>query len=179
VNSCSFSNRLLRNLSNPENPVIDPEEYQNRVKEELIKKGLLGENNFIDEWKRKGTEVNPLQITEITADSIIRAGEENKPVNYQGPTRVYFRLENRYHTHLPIPVYKCPTAGKVNVSIEVDRDGSVVAAKIDHTGSTTTDPCLTEAALRSANVTRFNSDATAPPRQEGSITFHFVAQQQD
>lgn len=167
---------IVRNLANPDDPVIDPQEYQDRVKEELIKKGLLGEDNFIDEWKRKENEDEASIIAENIRDKTAKPPDESKPVNYQGPTRVYFSLENRYHTYLPIPVYKCPTGGKVTVAIEVGRDGNVITAKIDVAGSSTSDPCLTETAIGSAMKSRFNPDQSAPQRQQGTVTFHFVPQ---
>jgi hypothetical protein len=55
---------IVRNLANPDNPVIDPREYQDRVKEEMIQKGLLGEDNFIDDWKRNETEQEAVVIAE-------------------------------------------------------------------------------------------------------------------
>ena len=103
---------IVRNLANPENPVIDPKAYQDMVKEEMIKKGLLGEDNFIDDWKKRATEEGAIEIAERLREEYTKTQEEKEPINYQGPTRVYYRLENRFHSFLPIPVYKCEGAGK-------------------------------------------------------------------
>ncbi|MBE0673494.1 MAG: hypothetical protein IH591_02420 [Bacteroidales bacterium] len=167
---------IVRNLSNPENPVIDPREYQDMVKEEMIRKGQLTEDNFIDDWKKRQNEEGAIEVTEKLKEEQQKT-TDTKPINYQGPTRVYYRLDNRYHTHMPIPVYKCEAAGKVSLSIEVDRSGTVISAKIISSESTTSDQCLLETATKSALESRFNPDSNAPARQTGTLTFHFVAQQ--
>ena len=167
---------IVRNLANPENPVIDPQEYQDMVKEEMIRKGLLGEDNFIDDWKRRQTEEGAIEIAERLREEYIKMQEEKEPINYQGPTRVYYRLENRYHTYLPIPVYKCEGAGKVSLSIEVDINGMVVSAKVISGESSTKDQCLLETAVSYAMMSRFNRSPNSPAKQSGTLTFHFVAQ---
>ena len=167
---------IVRNLANPENPVIDPQVYQDMVKEEMIMKGLLGEDNFIDEWKREQTEEGAIEIAERLREEYIKTREEKEPINYQGPTRVYYRLENRFHTYLPIPVYKCEGAGKVSLTIEVDRDGMVLSAKIIPGETTTKDQCLLETAASYALMSRFNRKQDSPAKQIGTLTFHFVAQ---
>ena len=43
---------IARNLANKPDVTIDPEEYIDKVKEELIESGKLGEDNYIDEWRR-------------------------------------------------------------------------------------------------------------------------------
>ncbi len=167
---------IVRNLANPENPVIDPQEYQDMVKEEMIKRGLLGEDNFIDDWKKRETEEGAIEIAEKLREEYTKTHEEKEPINYRGPTRVYYRLENRYHTHLPIPIYKCEGAGKVSLSIEVDRDGNVLSAKAIAGESTTRDPCLIETAVSYAMMSKFNNSPGSPAKQDGTLTFHFVAQ---
>jgi hypothetical protein len=167
---------IVRNLANPENPVIDPQEYQDMVKEEMIMKGLLGEDNFIDDWKKRETEEGAIEIAEKLRDEYLKTQEEKEPINYQGPTRVYYRLENRFHTYLPIPVYKCEGAGKVSLTIEVDREGMVLSAKIIPGETTTKDQCLLETAVSYALMSRFNRSPNFPAKQTGTLTFHFVAQ---
>lgn len=167
---------IVRNLSNQEDPVIDPDEYQDRVKEEMVRAGTLNEKNFIDDWKNKSLEDNEVTVDLNKKDSVAKAHSQDKKINYQGPTRVYYNLPGRNHIILPIPVYKCEGEGKVTVSIDVDNVGTVVAARVVATESSTTDLCLLETALQSALDSSFNQNASAPKKQTGTITFHFVAQ---
>jgi hypothetical protein len=51
-----------------------------------------------------------------------------------------------------------------------------LSAAINRTSSDSQDPCLTDAAKRDAERSRFNSAPDAPPKQTGSITYIFVAQ---
>jgi len=172
---------IARNLANRPEVNIDPEDYIDMVKNELIKDGKLDENNYIDEQKR---------LNETNGDdnlSIEEAGgEDEKPdepaesqkmaADYQGPTRIYYDLEGRIHTYLPLPIYKCRGAGKVVMRIEVSRNGIVESAQIIKDESTTDDICLIETAVKTALISRFNADDNAAARQTGTLTYHFVAQ---
>jgi TonB family protein len=100
---------------------------------------------------------------------------EGKLAVYKGPTNIYYSLEKRNTVDLYVPVYKCPSLGKVVVLITVDREGNVTDAKIDKSKSDP-DPCLLEAGRDAALRSKFNSDNTAPQSQSGSITYLFVSQ---
>jgi len=166
---------LIRNLADQNDPVVDPAEYQDRVKEEMIRQGLLSEDNFIDDWRnRVMNEDGVVEMAESKKEQT--KTEEKRPINYQGPTRVYYKLEGRYHRRLPIPVYKCEGEGKVTVAIDVDPNGRVTEARIVASESSTTEQCLLETAVRSALSSLFNISPASPKKQTGTITFHFVAQ---
>ena len=94
----------------------------------------------------------------------------------KGPTRIYYDLAGRTHTYLPIPIYKCQGSGKVVLSIEVNQKGIVEKAQIIAKESTTSDPCLSETAVTTALISRFNSDFNSPKIQTGTLTYQFVAQ---
>ena len=66
---------------------------------------------------------------------------------------------------------------EVNFGIErFDIEGRVVQAEVDKPGDAFNEICLAEAARIAALRTRFNSDFGAPVRQQGTITYHFIAQ---
>lgn len=172
---------IARNLSNKAEEKINPDDYIDMVKEELIRSGKLGADNYIDEKKR---------LEELRSDEKIAFKNENteqlnsdKPIesqemasNYKGPTRIYYDLLGRIHTYLPIPIYKCQGSGKIVLSIEVTQKGFVEKAVVIAKESTTTDPCLIETAVNTALVSRFNSDMNSPKIQTGTLSYHFVAQ---
>lgn len=171
---------IARNLAKKADPRINKDDYIDQVKEELIKSGKLNASNYIDEQKQKAQ--NPDENLAFKDESRVK-DTEDKPAesqqmaaNYDGPTRIYYELANRTHTYLPIPIYKCQGSGKVALSIEVNQRGSVEKTLVIGSQSTTTDQCLIEAAVRAAEITRFNSDMNAPKIQTGTITYHFVAQ---
>jgi len=95
---------------------------------------------------------------------------------YRGPTRIYYDLPGRNHTYLPLPIYKCEGSGKVALAIEVDQRGRITSAKIIASQSSTAEPCLTETAIKTAFMSRFNTDLNASKLQSGTLTYHFVAQ---
>ncbi len=172
---------IARNLASRPDVKIDPADYIDKVKEELIKSGQLTRDNYIDEQKRlleqSGDEklayerdAENQQKDEIEQDSREMAS------NYQGPTRIYYDLTGRHHMYLPIPIYKCQGSGKVVLSILVNQKGIVEEAKIIETVSTASDPCLVETALKTALISRFNPDIKSPKIQPGTLTYHFVAQ---
>jgi len=70
-------------------------------------------------------------------------------------------------------IQECNEAGKVVVSIEVDRTGKVISATPGVRGTTNNSKCLLEPAKRAALATRFNADENAPAKQIGKIIYNF------
>ena len=171
---------IARNLANQPAEQVDPEDYIDMVKEELIQSGLLGRDNYIDEQKKMkettGEESVAIEmIPDEKADEKPKTSQE-MAANYQGPTRIYYDLAGRTHAYLPIPIYKCEGSGIVILLIHVNQKGVVEQASIIEGQSTTTDPCLSETAVSTALVSRFNSDINSPKIQTGTLTYQFVAQ---
>lgn len=171
---------IARNLANKPEEQINPDDYIDMVKDELIKSGKLGEDNYIDEWKRlREAAEQENMVYENRTDK----AEEEKPdesevmaANYQGPTRIYYDLAGRNHTYLPIPIYKCEGSGKVVLAILVNQKGIVEDARVIESEVTATDQCLIETAIKTAQISRFNQDLYSPKIQAGTLTYHFVAQ---
>jgi hypothetical protein len=172
---------IARNLASKSEEKINPADYIDRVKEELIKSGKLGIDNYIDEQKRLN-EMNAEEKLSLEKDTI-KKNEIEEPnesqkmaASYKGPTRIYYDLAGRNHLYLPIPIYKCQGSGKVVLSIEVNQKGEVEKALIIANESTTSDLCLLETAVNTALISRFNSDINSPKIQTGTLTYQFVAQ---
>ncbi len=172
---------IARNLANKSEQKINPDDYIEKVKEELIQSGKLGVDNYIDEQKRlaesKGDE--KISIAKDTANS--RKTEKSKKsqeiaANYKGPTRIYYDLAGRTHSYLPLPIYMCQGSGKVVLSIEVNQRGDVEKAHIIVGDSTTTDDCLIETAVTTALMSKFSPNINLPKTQTGTLTYMFVAQ---
>lgn len=70
-------------------------------------------------------------------------------------------------------IQECNEAGKVVVSIEVDRNGKVISATPGVRGTKNNSKCLLEPARRAALATRFNPDPNAPSKQIGKIIYNF------
>lgn len=172
---------IIRNLASTEDIEINKDDYINRVKEEMIAEGKLGEDNYIDRQNNILREMDE-------GDTAFESGREDSvdlkkelstnelAANYKGPTRVYYNLPGRYHLNLPIPIYKCENAGLVVINIVVDPAGEITGYSLNETESSTTSECLYEAALDAIKRTRFNPDPSAPRKQEGTISYQFVAQ---
>jgi len=172
---------IARNLSKQPDVRIDRQDYIDMVKDEMIKDGKLGRDNYIDEWKNR-TENSDVAVVNADKTADQKKKDDNSENSrelasrYSGPTRIYYNLVGRTHTYLPLPIYKCEGAGKVVLSIEVNPKGIVTAASVIQAESTTTDPCLVETAYKTAIISQFNADIRAPRSQTGTITYHFVAQ---
>ena len=93
---------------------------------------------------------------------------------HEGRVTVEFDLKNRSAQHLDVPGYQCRGRADIVVSIVVDDDGKIVSAELvsgaDHHS------CFTEAALKSAESSRFLPSNIAPRRQTGTLKYAFVAQ---
>jgi hypothetical protein len=173
---------IARNLANKTEQKINAQDYIDMVKEEMIKNGQLGKDNYIDEQKRMKENNNGNEDIAMDSEKP-RSGEPEKPKasqqmasNYKGPTRIYYDLAGRTHTYLPLPIYKCEGSGKVVLTIQVAQKGEVISAKVIEGESTTADPCLVETAVSTAMLSRFNPDVNSPKVEEGTLTYHFVAQ---
>jgi hypothetical protein len=172
---------IARNLSSKSDEKIDPSDYIDKVKEELIKSGKLGVDNYIDEQK-KLNQLNTDEKITIEEDTVARKIIDKPKVsqemaaNFKGPTRIYYDLVGRNHMYLPIPIYKCQGSGLVVLGIEVDQNGNVQKAQIIERESTASDPCLVETAVNTALQSRFNPDASSPRIQLGTLSYQFVAQ---
>ena len=93
---------------------------------------------------------------------------------YEGRVTVKFDLENRSAQHLDVPGYQCKGRADIIVSIVVDDDGKIVRA--DLLSGADPHSCFAEAALKSAESSRFLPSSDAPRRQTGTLTYAFVAQ---
>jgi hypothetical protein len=172
---------IAKNLSAKPDEKINASDYIDKVKEELIKSGKLGTDNYIDDQKKmnqnKGDESLMIQKdTAARSDKDKPRPSQEMAANFKGPTRIYYDLFGRNHLYLPIPIYKCEGSGKVVLTIEVDQSGVVQKAQIVERESTASDPCLIETAIATALISRFNPDAGSPKIQIGSLTYQFVAQ---
>ncbi|MGE5419568.1 MAG: energy transducer TonB [Chloroflexota bacterium] len=172
---------IARNLANRSDQNINKQDYIDMVKEELIKNGQLGKDNYIDEQKRQAEENGDEKLAMETEKPETKSADKPKDsqemaANYKGPTRIYYELEGRNHTYLPIPIYMCEGSGKVALTITVNQKGEVEEARIIPGESTTNDPCLVETAVSTAMISKFNPDVKAPKVQKGTLTYHFVAQ---
>ena len=172
---------IIRNIANQEAIEIDREDYINRVKEEMIAEGKLGEDNYIDRQKDilEGMDEGDTAFESANTDSIDLTKElsaNELAASYDGPTRVFYNLPGRYHLDLPIPIYKCENSGTVVLNITVNPSGEIASFSYNESESSTTSDCLYEAAVNAIRRTRFNPAPSAPRRQEGTVTYQFVAQ---
>lgn len=171
---------IARNLSSRSEVKVDAKDYIDQVKEELIQSGKLGTDNYLD--KPGGNQMNEDDQFELENQKEKEKQEDNAnesrkmAANYRGPTRIYYDLQGRNHTYLPIPIYKCQGSGKIVLLIEVNQNGIVENANIIEGESTAKDECLLETATGSALRSRFEPDMNAPRIQKGTLTFIFVAQ---
>ncbi len=171
---------IARNLSSRSEVKVDAKDYIDQVKEELIQSGKLGTDNYLDRQNgNQMTEDDQFEL-ENQKEKEKQADNENDSrkmaANYRGPTRIYYDLQGRNHTYLPIPIYKCQGSGKIVLLIEVNQNGIVENANIIEGESTAKDECLLETATGSALRSRFEPNMNAPRIQKGTLTFIFVAQ---
>ena len=111
------------------------------------------------------------------------AGNQGKPEgdplsdNYNGTGSgnggVGLSLVSRKFVSLPSIKDDGQKSGKIVVEIRVDKNGNVISAKAGARGTTLTDPLLWDKCEAAALGSRFNTLASAPDTQIGSIVFNF------
>lgn len=156
------SNRAANNTNKTLNDNYENELQRARDLVKDVSKQLSKEIPTIDDLKM------PVEKSEgMNADSIM-----NKL--YSGESNVEYYLKGRYHIELPIPVYLSQYAGIVEVAIKVNYSGKVISATI-RSGQTDNEQLLSYAKTAALRTT-FNSTNTGEDPQNGTITYHFVAQ---
>ena len=142
-------------------------EQQKRAKEafDRVAKGLAGDQSD-SEGNTQGIGNQGNENGEANAD--------NYTGNSKGEGGISFSLNGRNPLTLPEPEYINQEAGYIVVEVIVDRDGNVVDAIPGKKGTTITDNKLMEAAKKAALIAKFDTKPDAPPRQTGTITYHFV-----
>jgi hypothetical protein len=93
---------------------------------------------------------------------------------YEGRVTVRFDLEARSPRHLDVPGYKCQGRADIVVKISVSTSGEVLSAEL--VSGASEGSCFAVAALRSALASEFLPLSSAPRRQEGTLSYAFVAQ---
>ncbi len=154
--------------------------------------GFPNEDDFFDEAYREEIREAKQLVTEVNnqlSKKVIQIEELAMPVDntenmhpdsirnvvFTGESNITYDLENRYHVSLPIPVYLAHGGGRVVTDIFVDRNGKVIKAEA-RKNALVTDPRTIHYATLAAQRTTFNADPSAPEIQQGTITYHFIAQ---
>lgn len=104
---------------------------------------------------------------------------EGWDARYDGQVTAEYNLSGRKALGLDVPGYRCRGGGVVVMRIEVAPGGEVLDAavlSVTEAGSEAMSACLSQESLRSAMRCRFQSQSDAPKRQEGTLTYRFIAQ---
>ncbi len=162
---------IASNVASKLDEEISTQKYEQQVLQELGISSLKSEP-FQDNMKPSDDEYaigqpagNEIADNEPYVPNVLR--KDNTTVSYF--------LENRWHSYIYIPTYKCQGGGTVIIDIVINQTGKVISAVIAENKSTR-DECLREEAYRSATTARFNSDPKSPAKQLGTITYVFLSQ---
>lgn len=167
------------NEANQKDVKFDINKYIDGVKNEMIQKGDLTEDNFIDRAKQEQNtkgEIEFIENKENIDDDQKKKTLAQTESDYSGPTRISYFLKDRFKVKLPIPIYTCPNGGSVTVEITVNQYGKVISAAVMAVESNDSDTCLREAALSAAKKSTFTPGKQFPERQKGTITYIFTSQ---
>lgn len=146
---------------------ISTEKYEQEVMEEL------GIESLKPEIPVENTENEPVIQPE---EKKPEKPKEIKNIIYKANATIQYNLANRWHVRdIYVPTYKCQEGGTVVLEFTVDQQGHVIQSSFLDAKSTR-DECLRNEAHRSLSKARFNSDPSAPSRQEGTITYVFFSQ---
>lgn len=162
-----LSNQTLTNIASNTAEEMDEKISTEKYIEEVMKE--LGME-----------EINPKHDNTLPDEASVSmehdAKKEKKELRTNfGQTRIEYNIPpNRKGRYIERPIYRCQGGGTVVVKVVVDQAGYVVQAEIQ--SSTTSDICVQEMALQSAQKSEFNSDYNAAKKVEGTIKYIFVAQ---
>ena len=173
----------VRNRTSNENASESTNDRQtpDRLTDELAEE-LAGDQREIEGKLRANRESFEKSLSEEQA---IRDGKkkendqttDQQDVKVKGKVTVSFSFKNPVRTsrYLHVPAYRCMGGGEVTVIVTLNRNGNVTSASIDKTQSNG-DDCMFEEAIAAAKRSRFNIDASAPAKHEGTISYIFIPQ---
>ena len=168
--------RMLRSIA------VNEEVAENRVEgnereriEDYIREIESGLGDYGTRYQAQRDEHHREDSLKYEEEKRQRMLDSLRSTVYVGESSVTYKLEGRYKTYLPIPVFKCEFGGRVVVAIAVNRAGRVVKAEIVERESKV-DDCLREVAVDAALRSEFNASEGAPEPQQGTITYNFVKQ---
>ncbi len=87
--------------------------------------------------------------------------------------KIGWSLNGRGKVALPSPPPAQNQEGDIRIKISVDRNGNVVSAEYERSGSTITDPTLKSQAIAAAKKAKFTAKADAESIQIGYITYRY------
>ncbi len=162
----------VRNAVSNEN-AEEREESLSRETREIFERS----QEVMQEMERTGAEYEQMLDMLDGKPSAQEESTEYRDARIAGGATVSFSLARplRHAVRLPAPSYKCAGGGTVVVDIVVSRNGDVLSASVDKSRSSS-DNCMTEAALEFAMRSRFNVDSSAPGRHSGTLIYVFVPQ---
>lgn len=162
----------VRNAISNENATEQERERMSAETRELFERS----DEVLKDMDRNSTEYQQMLAELVTERSEAGTGKQRKDAKINASVTVSYSLANpvRHSVRLPVPAYKCAGGGTVVISVVVSRNGDVISANIDSRSSS--DDCMTKAAMETAMRSRFNVDSSAPDRHTGSITYVFVPQ---
>jgi len=124
----------------------------------------------------RGEDITMPQLDPSKWDPKNYQQQEAKPVRVEGVAMVEFDLKDRSEVRIHRPGFQCRGGGVVVVRVAVGADGAVQKAELDASASTTTEECVIEKAMSSAQGARFSRSSTAPDPQKGTIKYIFLSQ---
>ena len=161
-------NKYSARASNRENRNSKPFHSLKKVLDEVGKEVDFFDDNAA-QYSRKITTTPKAHIAKA---SKAKKKEQEKEYYFSGSSRINYLLSKRYTRHIPSPLYRCPGKGFVVINVWVNQSGEVEKASVNEKKSST-DQCLRDVAMESAQTTRFNSKYSAVPLEKGYISYKF------
>ncbi len=113
---------------------------------------------------------------QLVNEAVEKENYEYWDKSYDGKVTASFSLSGRTSKNLRIPAYLCQQSGQVSIAITVNPEGVVIQVQVNESGTNTQSECLREESLKYALKSTFNSKLSAPKKQQGTITYIFIAQ---
>jgi len=161
----------------------DISKYINQKSNTNMASNALQEDKSFEEFRQHHEEALKEFYEKRSAEKNIDVGEstpaktanKKKEIRFTGDSNIKYFIKNRHDVYMANPLYTCPEymSGLVVIDIVLDQSGKVVKAKYNPTKSTSQAECLIDSSLQAAYDSFFNEDLTAPPKQQGYITYQY------
>lgn len=157
-------------------------DYYNEV-ENLVNKSKPKENFIANDYNDKRNLAKDYsKDNEFAAQTENEQNKQSANNNslskstFAGNAIITYNLGGRKAVKLPVPAYQCLGSGNVVIEITVNNLGIVKSATVISSNTSLNESCLSDAAYKSALISKFAIDLKAQPLQKGTINYKFISQ---
>lgn len=145
-----------------------------KPKENFTANDYTDKRNLAKDYSKENEFVEPIENNQNKQNA--NNNNSSSKNTYAGNAIITYNLGGRKAIRLPVPAYQCLGSGNVVIEVMVNNMGVVKSATIVSSNTSLNESCLSDAAYKSALISKFGIDLKASALQKGTINYKFIGQ---